>query len=49
MNCPITTELVVAYHQYKRKAFFILQGEASGIKHEYEEILTICTKVNRSA
>ena len=39
MNCPITTELVVAYHQCKRKAFFILQGEASGIKHEYEEIL----------
>lgn len=49
MNCQITTELVVAYHQCKRKAFFILQGEASGIKHEYEEILTTRTEVNRSA
>ncbi|MCX5637477.1 MAG: IS66 family transposase [Planctomycetota bacterium] len=48
MNCPITTELVVAYHQCKRKAFLILQGETSGIKHEYEEILTTRTKANCS-
>jgi hypothetical protein len=40
--------LVIAYHQCKRKAFLILQGEASGIKHEYEEILTTRAKVNRS-
>jgi len=46
MNCPITTELVVAYYQCKRKAFLILQGETSGIKHEYEEILTTRAKAN---
>lgn len=48
MNYPITTELVVAYHQCKRKVFLILQGKVSGIKHEYEEILMTRTEVNRS-
>ena len=47
MNRPITTELIIANYQCKRKAFLILQGKVSGIKHEYEEILATRIEVNR--
>jgi hypothetical protein len=48
MSSSITTELVVAYYQCRRKAFLILQGKVGGIKHEYEQILKARSEVNRS-
>lgn len=47
-NHPITTDLVVAYQQCKRKAHFLLRGIPRSTEHEYEEILTRCAKVNRT-
>ena len=43
----ITPELVEAYAQCERKAFFLLQGTIEGSVHEYSQILNERATVNR--
>ena len=39
MNTAITSDVIVAYSQCPRKAFFLLRGEPMGSEHEYERVL----------
>lgn len=49
MKQVITSELVEAYRQCQRKAFFMLRGQPKGVQHEYEQILMQRADKNRNA
>jgi predicted RecB family nuclease len=47
MSNPITTEAVIAVHQCKRKAFFLLRDDANCSAHDYEKLLVMRASANR--
>lgn len=45
---PITSNVVVAYSQCSRKAFFLLRGKPEGSRHEYERVVEDRAAANRA-